>query len=84
MPASSNRRYAKRNTRSLYQNMDRSLSKIQALRDMFDDDRHAKHVELLTLIAQMMIQVQEGVVAFYRQTWGSEPGDWYADVGPQH
>jgi len=84
MSASSNRRYAKRNTRSLYQNIDRSLSKVQALRDIFDDNRHAKHVELLTLIAQMMIQVQEGVVAFYRQTWGSEPGDWYADVGPQH
>jgi len=82
MSASSNRRYAKRNTRSLYQNMDRSLSKIQALREMFDDDRHAKHVELLTLIAQMLIQVQEGVVAFYRQAWGVEPDDWYADVGP--
>jgi len=64
--------------------MDRSLGKIQTLRDMFDDDRHAKHVELLTLIAQMLIQVQEGVVAFYRQAWGAEPGDWYADVGPQH
>ena len=84
MSASSNRRYAKRNTRSLYLNMDRALSKILALHDIFDDDRHAKHVELLTLLAQMQVQVQQGVVAFYRHAWGEEPGDWYADVGPQH
>ena len=84
MSASSNRRYAKRNTRSLYQNIDRSLSKIQGLVEIFDDDRHTQHVELLALIAQMLIQVQGGVVAFYRQAWGDEPGDWYADVGPQH
>ena len=81
---SSGRRYAKRVTRQLYQNMDRSLGKIQGLQETFDDDRHPKHVELLTLIAQMQMQVQEGVIAFYRLSWGAEPGDWYADVGPQH
>jgi len=84
MSATKTRRYAKRMTRTLYQNMDRTLSKIQVLREMFDDDRHTKHVELLSLIAQMQIQIQEGVIAFYRLSWGSEPGDWYADVGPQH
>lgn len=83
MSATKARRYAKRITRQLHRNMDTSLSKIQGLHEMFDDDRHPKHAELLTLIAQMQIQVQEGVAAFYRLAWGAEPGDWYADVGPQ-
>jgi len=81
MSASSSRRYAKRSTRRLYQNIDKSLNRIQVLREMFDDDRHPEHVELLTLIATLQIQVQEFVVEFYRHSWGQEPEDWYADVG---
>jgi len=84
MSATKARRYTKRITRQLWRNMDTILGKIQGLIDVFDDGHHPQHVELLTLIAQMLIQVQEGVRAFYRQAWGSEPGDWYADVGPQH
>lgn len=84
MSATTSRRYAKRVTRQLWRNMDTSLGKIQSLHEVFDDDRHDKHVELLTLIAQMQIQVQEAVGAFYKHAWGDEPGDWYADVGPQH
>ena len=83
MSATKARRYAKRVTRQLWRNMDTSLGKIQGLVEVFDDDRHPQHVELLTLIAQMQIQVQEGVAAFYKQAWGEVPGDWYADVGPQ-
>jgi len=84
MAASSNRRYAKRVTRQLWRNMNTNLGKIQSLHETFDDDRHDKHVELLTLIAQMQMQVQDAVGAFYKHTWGDVPGDWYADVGPQH
>ena len=84
MSATTSRRYAKRVTRQLYRNMDTSLGKIQSLSEVFDDDRHDKHVELLTLIAQAQIQVQEFVGAFYKHAWGDVPGDWYADVGPQH
>lgn len=84
MSRTTSRRYAKRVTRQLWRNMDTSLGKIQSLREVFDDDRHDKHVELLTLIAQMQIQIQEFVGAFYKHAWGDVPGDWYADVGPQH
>ncbi|GAF92250.1 unnamed protein product [marine sediment metagenome] len=84
MSATSGRRYAKRITRQLYQNMDRSLSKVQGLHETFDDGRHSKHLELLALIGMMQLQVQGCVCAFYRHAWGDEPSDWYADVGPQH
>jgi len=79
--ARTSRRYAKRSTRYLYQNMDKSLSKVQVLHEMFDDGRHSQHLEMLTLIAQLQIQVQEFVAEFYRHAWGEEPGDWYTDVG---
>ena len=84
MTARTSRRYAKRSTRYLYQNMDKSMGKVQVLYEMFDDGQHSQHLEMLALIAQMQIQVQEVVGAFYKHAWGEVPGDWYADVGPQH
>lgn len=81
MSPSTSRRYAKRSTRRLYQNMDKSLSRIQVLREMFDDGRHEKHVQLLTLMAAAQLQVQQFLGDFYRHTWGQEPSDWYSDVG---
>lgn len=73
------RRWAKRRTRRMYVRMDKMMSDLVEVKEMFDPD-HPDLGEVIETIARTVQVAQALLERFYLAAWGMIPGDWHSDV----
>ena len=73
------RRYMKRNIRSVYQRMDKNMSDLREIAAIFEPV-HPEEAAVLEVIAQIELQAQTALSQWYGVVWGSAPDDWYTAV----
>lgn len=73
------RRYMKRNIRSIYQRMDKNMGDLREIAALFEPV-HPKEAHVLEVIAAMELQAQTILSKWYGSVWGSAPTDWYTSV----
>ena len=70
------RRYMKRNIRSIYQRMDKNMLELREIAAIFEPV-HPEEASVLVVIAQIELQAQSTLSKWYGAVWGSPPNDWY-------
>ena len=70
------RRYMKRNIRSIYQRMDKNMLELRELAAIFEPV-HPPEAAALVTIASIELQAQTLLSTWYGIVWGSPPDDWY-------
>lgn len=70
------RKYAKRNTKSIYRHMDCVMEELIELAAIFDP-QHPDLGDALRLMAKVILQAQSMLAKWYTKVWGSVPSNWY-------
>ena len=70
------RRYAKRNTRSIYKYMDETMANLLELAEIFEK-QHPPEAQMLRVIAKVILHAQQLLSRWYEHVWGRVPKGWY-------
>lgn len=73
------RRYMKRNIRSIYQRMDKNMGDLREIAALFEMV-HPEEAKVLEVVAEMELRAQSILSKWYGVVWGASPTDWYTSV----
>ncbi len=77
--AKADRRYAKRKTRAIYRMMDRVMTDLLEMAELFQT-QHEEMADQLIVMSNVQFMNQQVLEKWYAGVWGSAPSDWYSDA----